>query len=50
MPRDRMTSKTGNAPIVRQGHTATTKHGSNPNMKVKGQEKPRDLKIGTSRG
>lgn len=44
MPKDTISSKTGNAPIVRQGHTATTKHGSDPNMQVKGQRKPRDLK------
>lgn len=37
-------SKTGNAPIIRQGHTATSKHGSDPNMKVKGAQTPRDLK------
>jgi hypothetical protein len=37
-------SKTGNAPIVRQGHTATTKHGSDPNLKVRGGNSPRDLK------
>ena len=45
MPKDKMTSKPGNAPIVRQGHTATTKHGSDPNMKGLGRERPRDLKI-----
>lgn len=44
MPKD-MTSKTGNAPIVRQGHTATNNHGSNPNAKGKGQNTPRDLKV-----
>lgn len=45
MPKESYTSKTGNAPIIRQGHTATTKHGSDPNMKGKGQSSPRDLKV-----
>lgn len=45
MPRDNISSNTGNAPIVRQGHTASTKHGSDPNVKVKGSTTTRDLNI-----
>lgn len=45
MPRENMTSKTGDAPILRQGHTASKNQGSDPNLKGKGQDKPRDLKI-----
>jgi hypothetical protein len=45
MPRETITSKTGNAEIKRQGHTATTKHGSDPNFKGRANDKPRDLKI-----
>lgn len=44
MPRG-MTGKTGSAPIVRQGHTATGNYGDDPNAKGKGQKKPRDLKV-----
>lgn len=50
MPRENMTSKTGNAPIVKQGHTATSHHGSDPNIKGKYVEKPRDLSIKGSGG
>lgn len=36
--------KTGSASIVKQGHTATTKYGSNPDAQVKGgRPTPRDL-------
>lgn len=45
MPRDSIGSNTGNASVVKQGHTATSKHGSDPNLKGKGEQKPRDLKI-----
>ncbi len=45
MPRENMTSKTGDAPIVRQGHTASNKHGSDPNFKGKPASAPRDLKV-----
>lgn len=45
MPKREMTGKTGNAEIQRQGHTATTKHGSDPNFKGKANDKPRDLKL-----
>lgn len=45
MPREQMTSKTGNAQINRQGHTASNKFGSDPNYKGKMASKPRDLKV-----
>lgn len=35
--------KTGNASIHKQGHTATSKFGSDPNAQVRGKEAPRDL-------
>lgn len=35
----------GSAPIVRQGHTSSGKHGSDPNMKVKGGNSVRDLTV-----
>lgn len=35
--------KTGDAPVVRQGQTASTKHGSDPNMKAVGRPAVRDL-------
>lgn len=45
MPKETISSNTGNAPIVRQGHTASMKHGSDPNIKGKGSNSVRDLKI-----
>jgi hypothetical protein len=47
MPREQISSKTGNAEqrIMRQGHTATNNHGSNPNLKAKGRGEPRNLNI-----
>lgn len=44
MPRDRFTSRPGNAPIVRVGHTTSGKYGSDPNARVKGSRSVRDLK------
>lgn len=44
--KDSLGSNPGSAQIVRVGHTATTKHGSNPDMKGPGQGTPRDLTIG----
>lgn len=40
-----MPGRGGDDKIVRQGHTASQSQGSDPNMKGKGQSKPRDLKI-----
>lgn len=47
MPRENMTAKTGSAEIVKQGHTAKSTQGSDPQMKGKGSvsEKPRNLSI-----
>lgn len=45
MPKEANTAKTGNAQIIRQGHTATQNHGSDPNLKGKGNNTPRDLKV-----
>lgn len=39
-----ISSKTGSAPIIRSGHTASTKHGADPNAKAVGRPTPRDLK------
>lgn len=39
-----ISSKTGSAPIMRQGHTATGNHGDDPNAKGKGMKAVRDLK------
>jgi hypothetical protein len=36
---------TGNAPIVKTGHTANDQHGSNVNAKPKGRKSTRDLNI-----
>lgn len=44
MPKE-IQSKTGNAQIDRMGHTATSKHGSDPNLKVRGNQTPRDLRV-----
>lgn len=40
-------SKTGDAPITRQGHTATGNHGDDPNLRGGGKamRKPRDLRV-----
>lgn len=35
--------RTGNASIMKQGHTTDGRHGSNPDMKVKGGNNVRDL-------
>lgn len=45
-----ISSGTGNAQIKRQGHTAVSGYGANPNAQPKGKaaEKPRDLKVGRS--
>lgn len=40
-----MPSSGGDSKIVRQGHTASNSQGSNPDMRGKGQSKPRDLKV-----
>lgn len=43
MPKD-IQSKTGSAPIMRQGHTATNQFGTNPDVaKPKGRSESRDL-------
>lgn len=34
---------TGNAPIVKTGHTANNQHASDPNAKVKGRAATREL-------
>lgn len=38
-------SNTGNAQIIRQGHTTDGKFGSSPDRKVKGASSTRDLKL-----
>lgn len=45
MPKSNMTSNPGNANIVRQGHTTTGQHGTDPNIKGKGRKPVRDLKV-----
>lgn len=45
MPRDTITSKTGNASVMKQGHTTSGKHGTDPNAKVRGGNSVRELKI-----
>lgn len=45
MPKPTMTAKTGNAPVVKTGHTASNQFGSNPDVKVKGRSASRDLGI-----
>lgn len=44
MPNTKRPSGTGDAQIKRQGHTATTLHGSNPNAKAQ-RGSPRDLTL-----
>lgn len=36
---------TGNAPIVKQGHTSNNQHGSDVTAKPKGRQATRDLSI-----
>lgn len=38
-----ITQKTGDAPIKRSGHTASTKHGADPNARAVSRPEPRDL-------
>lgn len=38
-------SSTGSAPIIKQGHTADGRFGADPDAKVKGETKARDLSI-----
>jgi hypothetical protein len=38
-----ISSKTGNAPIVKVGHTASNQFGSNPDVKTKGRSASREL-------
>lgn len=45
MPKPTIESKTGNAQIVKTGHTASNQHGSDPNMKVKGRSAVRELNV-----
>lgn len=42
--KEQITSKTGNAPIKRQGHTSDNRYGSNPDARVKGGGAVRDIK------
>jgi len=42
-PLKKIGSKTGSAPIQRQGHTTDGQHGSNPDAKRKGNPSVRDL-------
>lgn len=42
MPKQSM-GKTGSAPIKKMGHTASGRHGDDPNLKVKGGDTVRDL-------
>lgn len=43
MPKPTISSKTGNAKIVKTGHTASNQYGSNPDVTVKGRSASRDL-------
>lgn len=43
MPKPTISSKTGNAPVVKTGHTASNRFGSNPDAKVRGSVTSRDL-------
>lgn len=36
---------TGNAPIVKQGHTSNSQHGSDVNAQPKGRRATRDLNV-----
>ena len=42
--KESITSKTGNAPIVRQGHTTDRAFGTDPNARMKGRTKPTDIR------
>lgn len=39
------TSNAKSAPIIRQGHTASGQHGTDPMAKGKGQKSARDLRV-----
>lgn len=41
-----ISQKTGDAPIVQQGHTANSKHGSGPDNRAVSRPEPRDLTRG----
>ena len=42
---DSITAKTGNAPVVRLGHTENNQYGNNPTTaKALGKSEPKDLK------
>jgi hypothetical protein len=43
MPNTKRPSGTGNAPLIKVGHTASTKFGTNPNMQQKGDKTVREL-------
>lgn len=45
MPNTKRPSGTGNAPIIKQGHTTDGNFGSDPMIKGKGQRPVRDLSI-----
>lgn len=42
---NQLPSGTGNAPIVKVGHTSNDQHGSGVNAKPKGRKSARDLNI-----
>ncbi len=43
MPNTKPPSGTGTAPIVKVGHTATSKFGTDPDVKQTSQDTPREL-------
>lgn len=45
MPKPTVTTNTGRAQIKKQGHTANGRHGSEPNVKVKGGNNVRELGV-----
>lgn len=49
MPDGKIGSKTGNAQVVKQGHTHDGQHGSDPFKQVKGRGGVVDLKAGSKR-
>lgn len=49
MPEGKISSKTGNAPVKKQGHTHDGKHGSDPNMQVRGGTSTTDLHVPSKR-
>jgi hypothetical protein len=45
MPQKKIGSKTGNAPVKKQGHTSSGSFGDSPSKQAKWGRNPKDLKI-----